>query len=323
MWKRLRILSALATALTLAGCAQVPDSAPVGEDGKTQINVGTVSIASSIPLVVAEERGLFDKHGLDVNIDAGQNFGSVLPRIQNGELHVGFAASVPLLNASANGAPLSIFSVANHTDVDTRTANTAVMTMPGSGLENPRDLEGHKVGIAANGNTDDLAIRAAVANDGGDPSKVELLELGVGPPLLQGLVRGNVDAIIGGEPTFTLSKNAGGEVMFYPHVEGLGGLPLGAYFASESFADNNPEVLDDFNAALEEASEYARQNPDEVRRLLPDFLNVDAKTAQTMRLPAWNTTFSRSEWQELTDVGMEQGVVDDRVDLDVALKGAK
>lgn len=304
-----------AVALFVSGCATTDDTAEQSADGLTKLTVGSISVAGDAPLLIAEEKGIFEKHGLEVEIVPGQNFGAVLPRIQNDELQVGFSSTVPMLNASANGAPIKVFATQEYTDSNPDEATIAVMTPAGSPLTRPRDLEDKTVGVVAKGNSDTLGLLASVANDGGDPTKVNLLELGIGSPLLQGLQQGNVDAIVGGEPTRTLAANAGGQALFYPLVNGIPNLPQGAYFTSDRFAAQNAESLAQFRAAIEEASEYSRSNPDEVRTLLPEFLNIDQELADEVRLPRWDTTYNPDDWQKLADIGMKYEMVDERVDL--------
>lgn len=320
MRRTIKVLAGLgAVALFASGCATTDDAPEETADGLTKLTVGSISVAGDAPLLIAEKKGIFEEHGLEVEIVPGQNFGAVLPRIQNNELQVGFSSTVPMLNASANGAPIKVFANQEYTDSNPDEATIAVMTPAGSPLTRPRDLEDKTVGVVAKGNSDTLGLLASVANDGGDPAKVNLLELGIGSPLLQGLQQGNVDAIVGGEPTRTLATNDGGQALFYPLVNGIPNLPQGAYFTSERFAAQNAETLAQFRAAIEEASEYSRNNPDEVRTLLPEFLNIDQDLADEVRLPRWDTTYNTQDWQELADIGMKYQMVDDRVDLNKLL----
>lgn len=318
------VVIAGSVAVAVSGCAQNAAPADKSSDGTVKITVGSIPVAGDLPLLVAQKQGFFADHGLDVTIKPGANFAAILPLVQNGEIQVGFSSAVPLLNASSNGAPITAFATQEYTGDSDETATIAVMKPAGSTLSQPRDLEGHTVGVVAKGNSDSLALLSAVAKDGGDPSKVKLLELGIGAPLLQGLQQGNVDAIVGGEPTRTLALNAGGEVMFYPFVKGLPNVPQSAYFTSTTFAKASPEVLSKFAAAIAEATEYAKTHEAEVRKLLPEFLNIDAALADKVRLPLWETTFETDDWQKLVDAGAKLSMIDAaKVDLDKFLTKVK
>ena len=313
--------TALSLTLLLAACA----TTPAGESGTSdpqapiEIAVGSIAVAGDAPLLIAQQEGFFADEGLEVEIRAGKNFAAVLPLIQNGELQIGFSSAVPLMNASANGAPITVFAGQEYTDTDEDTATIAVMVPEASTLTRPRDLEGKNVGVVAKGNSDTLGLLASVAKDGGDPDKVSLLELGIGAPLLQGLTQGNVDAIVGGEPTRTLAIESGGRALFYPMQTGMPGLPQGAYFTSTEFAKASPEALKKFRAAIERASEFSRENPDEVRKVLPGFLNIEQELADAVRLPGWDVTFAEADWSALAKLGVEHDMVDKRIDVSAML----
>lgn len=307
MLRKFASVLVVGSALLLGACGQPAAEAP--SSGSHKIAVGTIAVAGDAPVALALDKGIFAKHGLDVTLRPGQNFGAVLPLVQNGELQIGFSSAIPLINASTRGANIQVFATQEYTDSEADTATIAVMVPNGSSLKSPKDLEGKNVGVVAKGNSDALALFAAIKKDGGDPAKVNLLELGIGPQLLQGLEVGNVDAIVGGEPTMSRATAAGNEVMFYPMVEGMPGLPQGGYFATEAYAKSNADALRKFTAAINEASEYARENPEEIRALLPEFLSIDQETAQKVRLPRWDTTFKPEDWQKLADLGAEFGLV--------------
>jgi len=312
MKRKLIVPVLLAAAVSLSACATKQDGSSATtstSSGIRKVTVGAIAVAGDAPLVVAQKEGIFAKHGLEVTIQPGQNFGAVLPLVQNGELQIGFSSAIPLLNASARGANLQIIQTQEFTDTDPATASIVVMVPGNSTMTSAKDLSGKKVGVVAKGNSDSLALLAAVKKSGGDPSKVQFLELGIGPSLLQGLQNGNVDAIVGGEPTRTKGLAGGAKVLFYPQVEGIPGLPQSGYFTTAAFAKANKQTVKEFVAAMVDASDYALKNPEKARAVLPDFLKIDASLANQVRLPQWNTTTKPEDWQSLANVGSTFGIL--------------
>ena len=69
----------------------------------------------------------------------------------------------------------------------------AVLVNKDSTLQSPKDLAGKKVAINSLNNIGDTTIRNAVEKDGGDPSKIQFVELPF-PEMPAQLAAGNVDA---------------------------------------------------------------------------------------------------------------------------------
>lgn len=70
MKKRALFIAPLAlVALTAAGCGSTGGNAKAaGSDGLTKVTLGALPIGQLAPMVLAEKKGIFEKHGIDLDI---------------------------------------------------------------------------------------------------------------------------------------------------------------------------------------------------------------------------------------------------------------
>ncbi|MFN3975179.1 MAG: ABC transporter substrate-binding protein [Dehalococcoidia bacterium] len=139
-------------------------------------------------LFLARERGYFREEGLDVNLYTPADPSTVLQTVGAGKDDFGISYQPDVLLARAQGVPVvSIAALVQH-------PLNSVMALKESGIQRPRDLVGKKVGYPGIPLNVPL-LKGMVEKDGGDFSKVELVNIGF--DLVPALVGKKVDAIIG------------------------------------------------------------------------------------------------------------------------------
>ena len=116
----------------------------------------------------------------------------------------------------------------------------------------------------------EVVIKTSLEKQGVDPSSVKLLEVPF-PEMPAALKAGRVDAILASEPFLTGVLDAGGRQVDAPFVESRAELPIGVYVATEKSIGENRDVVDRFSRAMDKSTDYAAQNPDEVRRIIPTY----------------------------------------------------
>ncbi len=67
-------------------------------------------------------------------------------------------------------------------------------------------------------------------------------------------------------------------------------------FTSGSYAQQNPQVVADFKAAMTETLALAQANPDKVRALLPAFMKMPEAVAKGLRLSPSTASSMRPSW---------------------------
>lgn len=315
-------------ALALTGCGggspsgtagESSGSAGSGEGSLTQLTVGVIPIAPSAAVQLGINEGIFEKHGLDIELETGQGGAAMLPAVSSGGMDIAVGNPLSVILANTKGLDIGIltgYTHANKTGQDI----TGVVTAADSGIDSAADLEGKTVSVNTLNGQGDVTIKEAVAQDGGDPSKVEFVEVAF-PDAQSQVENGNVDAAWMAEPFLTKALESGMEVATYNYQETIPGLSTMVTFSSKKFVENNPETADAWRSAVGEALDYAQQNPDEVRAILPEFLKMNEKLAKDLPLENHSAKVDQQMLQQLTDLMVKYGVVQKEPDLDQIIFG--
>ena len=140
MWKLLFVLYCM---LTLSGCEKPPVTA--GTSGSTparqKVTIALVNQPQSTLIFVAMKKGYFSDEGLDVQ--PLQSFGkAALQTMIEGKADFATSAETPIMFSILRGD--AIFVVAN---IETSTANDAVVARVDAGISKPADLKGKRIGF--------------------------------------------------------------------------------------------------------------------------------------------------------------------------------
>ena len=288
--------AATAAVLLMAGCASASAPADTGSSTSgssaalTTLKVATISMDGAVPLFIAQEQGFFKEEGLTVETSMSPAFDGTLASVMNGQSDIGFAASPPLLNAMAKKAPIQVVA-------QTASAGKGLeanVNVYGDEITSPKQLEGKTVAVTSLNDLSAVGIRLLVAQAGGDPAKVNLVEL-PDAQRIGALVEKRIDAAAMVGPTAITARATPGIRLLVDYTDGLPqNTPLDVYFSSPTFIKEHAKQLDGFRAALDKAATYANANPDAVRAVLAtmwkDVGGVEA--AKEVTLMNYNTATS-------------------------------
>ena len=308
---------AAAGALALAGCSgggSPSTSAPSdGAAETTAITVGVIPIVDVAPIYLGVSQGYFEEEGLDVTLELAQGGAAIVPAVVSGEYQFGFSNVTSLLLATSNDVPLKAVAPGNFTtgaDPDFG----AVVVPADSEIQTAADLAGHTVAVNTLNNIGDSTIRHVVEEDGGDPEAIEFVEMGF-PDMPAAVAGAQVDAAWIVEPHLTRALEQGARVVSWNFAETDPELMIAAYFTSQQYATENPEVVEAFVAALDKSFEFAEANPDETRAILDEYTEIEPAVKEAMVMPRFATEFSEDTVQLLADLALEYGLVTEPVDF--------
>lgn len=329
---KLRLVPVLAVgALVLAACGSdggTGAAAPAESTGGTaatetaggaseelsEITVGVLPIVDVAPIYLAADLGIFEEHGLDVTLEVGQGGAALVPAVVSGEYDFGFSNFTSQVVAASQGLPLLSVSPGVFTTGERGTDNAAVVALPETGVESPADLAGLTVATNTLGNNFVMTVSHAVEQDGGDPNSIQWVEI-AWPDMPAAVQRGDVDAGVVVEPFLTFSQDIGAEPVVWNWVETDPNFLVAGYFTTEGFAEENPEVVERFVAAMDEARAYADENPDEVRRITGTYTELGEDVLERINIPRFGGEFVVDELQRQADLATSFGVASGPVDV--------
>lgn len=182
-------------------------SIPTGSFALDRVRVGLSAVsATSGSLWVAEEKGIFKKHGIESEvIIIGGGAARVVSSLIAGDIPFATGGGDAVIRAALKGA--DVVSVASPLTKGLQ----RVMTRPD--LKGPEDLRGKKIGITRFGSASHLALQLVLRRWGMRPEEVRILQVGSSPAMLASLDKGGIDAAVLTMPSFFVAEERGYRVL--------------------------------------------------------------------------------------------------------------
>ncbi|TXS54509.1 nitrate ABC transporter substrate-binding protein [Streptomyces sp. uw30] len=312
-----------AGALLLVGtaCGSSDDGSPdagASSGGVTTVKLGLIPIVDVAPLYLGQKKGLFEKQGLKLEFTTAQGGAAIVPGVTSGQFQFGFSNVTSLMVAQSNGVPVK--AVANgiaSTGVRGKDFN-GLMVKKDSPVKSAKDLEGKKVAINTLKNINETAVRQAVREAGGDPDKVQLVEMAF-DQMPAALDQGQIDAACVVEPATATIRSQGGREIASPLIDIAPELTVAMYFTSTQYAQQHPDVVKKFQDATAESLAYAEAHPDEARQIVTTYTKIPESVLDQVILPKWPAEPNRASIEALMKLGEEDGLFKKTPDLDSLL----
>src|SRR5690606_16808165 len=138
-----------------------------------------------------------------------------------GQLNFAIGQPLPIILAASKGLDVKI--VANYSAAFAEGDDINGVATLDDSIKSAKDLEGKTVAVNTLKAAGDLTIMEAVKLDGGDPTKVEWVELGF-PDMPGQLDAGNIDAAWLPEPFLSGVVKDGGHIVTYNYQDTIPGL---------------------------------------------------------------------------------------------------
>jgi NitT/TauT family transport system substrate-binding protein len=206
------------------------------------------------PLWVAEQKGFFAAHGVDVVLSNFNWDQDMTAALASGNLDVVASATNTTIASVAHGVDQKAFLVM---DVST----TADAILAGDGVSDIAGLKGKKVAFES-GATSDLLMNYALKVNGMRLADIEHVPMGASEAGLA-LLSGQVDAAVTYEPYISaaLSKDSGYKVIF--NASEKPGLISDVLTARGDWIAANPALVEGMIEAWDDAIVFIRAHPEE------------------------------------------------------------
>ena len=164
-----------------------------------KLRVGYLRVMDDAQAIVAYEAGLYEKHGLDVELVEFTSGTDLIKAIVGGQLDTGVLGFTNAASWSSRGADLKVVGGAQH-------GFHAIVVREDAGIETVADLKGKTLASQREGSTADVVLRGVVFRDAElGPKDVNVL--GVSPQVaVQSLVGNRVEAAFLFEPQARIAQ---------------------------------------------------------------------------------------------------------------------
>jgi NitT/TauT family transport system substrate-binding protein len=215
----------------------------------------------------ALENGLFEKHGLKVELLRVQGSAQAVTTLITGDSDLCQAAGSSVVNAAAAGQDVVMIAGIYNT-------YPAVLVASAS-IKSTQDLRGKRVGTGLTASASEVATRLALEKLGLDPdTDVAMVQIGEEPERVAAFRAGQVDAMLTTPPYLHILRGEGVSELFdfgaynipYAHTSVL---------TTRKFVSENREVTIRFMKAMIEAIARMKQDPDGTKQVIAKYLELD------------------------------------------------
>jgi ABC-type nitrate/sulfonate/bicarbonate transport system substrate-binding protein len=223
------------------------------------LTVGKADATAShiLPVNVAEQLGLFKKHGLDVKISDFTGGSKLIQAMAAGSIDIGVGAG-PLMALEAKGAPIRAIC-----DSAPPILFIGIAVPWESPIHAVADLKGKKIGISSPGSLTDWLASELARQRGWGPDGVTPVAIGNNIAAIVAAFRTHaLDADIAvTADIFEMEEKHEGR-MLIPASDYVGNVAAGAIFATKTAIAKDPEGIRKFLAAWLETIDFMRKNKD-------------------------------------------------------------
>ncbi len=292
------------------------------DDNDELETVRLAEVAHSIfyaPMYVAIEEGYFEEVGIDIELSLANGADKVSAAVLSGDADVGFAGSEATIYVYNGGEKDYLKTFARLTQKD----GSFIVAREDIKDFTLDDLVGKTIIGGRAGGMPEMTLEWALSDAGIDPKKDVNIDTSVAfSAMSSAFIGGTGDFVALFEPNaLELEKEGYGYVV--ASLGELGGVvPYTAFFARDSYLNENKELIDNFEKAIQKGIDFVYNSSDkEVAKAIVDQFpdtSIDDLTKIVKRyrsIDAWpdNTEFTEEEFDHLQDIMINAGELDSKV----------
>lgn len=221
-----------------------------------KMNLGTAFAATStLPIWIADDEGLFKKHGLEVKLIFFQGSAAATQALLGGSVDLVFGSAAAAVTATGRGAPLAIIATTSLIDYMLVTRPTTTK---------PEQLRGKTLGISNFSGGDDFALIRLLPKLGLIPKQdVKFVVLGTPNPYqkAEAVLNGTTDGTLATFEVVETLKAQGKPMNVLAELIANGvNLSTGDIYATRPYLAKNPDDVKRFLRAFSEAIRLAKND---------------------------------------------------------------
>jgi NitT/TauT family transport system substrate-binding protein len=294
------------------------------QNALTTVRVGVLPNDDMIALLYGVRTGMFQKAGLDVQIDrSASNGAAIAAAVNGGSLEIGKSSLQTLIEAHIHNVPFWLVGTA--AVYDSRAPYAGLLVMKDSPFTNVTQIQSGVVGLSSAKDVAQIAILKSLDDAGIKPNNLQFTEI----PMSAGAAALEQGRTVAQEISYPLAQAAidSGKFRFLPALDTFGKTyAFSVYFTTQDYATKNAAVVKTFTRVLADAARYTNAHHDVTAPMLADFSGIALATIQRMPRVNNGTGISPSSVQPMIDAEAKYGFIDhafpakDMIDPDVATK---
>jgi NitT/TauT family transport system substrate-binding protein len=250
------------------------------------------------PVVYALQSGLFERNGLDVHLDKLASGSAVAAAVASGTYAIGKSSLTGLLIARDKGIPFTLIAPA--AIYDSATAVGGMIVSNDSTLRTGKDVENQVAAVAAFGDIGQLSLQAWVGQNKGNPALVKFIEV-PNAAALAAVQQHRVIAAEAADPFLSaaLSTKTVFQLKTYSAVAPR--FAITAWFTTQSYADQRPEIVRAFARSVAAASTYTNAHHDATASMMATYTGQELSLVEHMTRTLTGVTLDPALIQPVID----------------------
>ncbi len=233
---------------------------------KIRVSYSVISAASLVTWT-AKDAGIFQKHGLDVDLIYIGSATKAVSATIAGDTQINQGAGTGSVLARLSGA--DTVWIASILD----TTNQSLVVIPE--IRGPQELRGRILGVTRYGSLSDFGVRKYLQQVGLDPDKdVKIIQMGGLPETLAAMQAGSIHGGALSSPILTKAKLLG-----FKELVDLGSLgikyPATSYVTTEAYLKSHRPLLIQFLKAVIEGAHYVKARKEFSLNVLKKYTKID------------------------------------------------
>ena len=282
-----------------------------------KLRVSTIPIADTAAFEVAREKGFFAAEGLEVDTTPTQGGAVGIPALLSGQLQVASSNIVSIILAASQGLDLVIIAAGDATS-DAPPDLAGVVAKPGAPFRNGKALEGKRVAVNSRNNIIWLYVREWVDRTGGDPNKVNYIEVPF-PQMTDAVLQDRVDAAMLVEPFLSGGLKSGQlESIGWPYSTVQKRIPVSQFVTTRTWAQANPEIVAKFRRAHDRGVDWSAANlgSDEFLTIVSGYTRAPVDRMKNATMPIFVKTVDPKGIELVAALMKRQGLLKTDVNID-------
>ncbi|UOF92442.1 aliphatic sulfonate ABC transporter substrate-binding protein [Fodinisporobacter ferrooxydans] len=291
-----------------------------GENGKSavqDIKIGYVDILADAPAIIAKEKHTMDQQGVKSEFFAFENGPDLYKALSSGKLDFAYAGVPAAVNWLSRGAQFKIIAKVDD-------GKFGLLTKASSGIRQPSDLKGKKLGNVVKGSGVDLLVRGFLLPEAGlNQQSVTLVQMNMAN-MEQAIDNGAIDAAVAGEPFLTFAELRGLKVVKELPDPGM------VVLAREAFLKEHPDLVKTFMQGHIASIDFIHQHQQEAAAILaksfhvPEIKNNGKNYTPTqimmaaMKRNAFDAAFTNNDiqfYKKIADTNLKLKLIDKPLDI--------
>jgi NitT/TauT family transport system substrate-binding protein len=277
-----------------------------------KIRLGIDAHSFSYQYRVAKGAGIFEKYGFDAEIFTFSYGIDTLNAAILGETDSAQAADFAVASRLSAGSDLRIVSYILENNVD-----GTQLWSNNPALSSPADVKGKRLGVQK-GTVNEYVWGKFFIKQGVDPKEAEQIYLGSNAELLAAFKAKEIDAFWVGQEYYDVVQKIEG-ARKVGNFELAGFVPRAFGLLDIKFIEKHKAKIPDFLRALDEATTFIKEKPDETAKILAADLKIPLDTARAgLFTYSYGIRFLQEDLDDVADVAawsLESGLLKNSYDV--------